>query len=150
MRRLTNAPAGPDERREFEARLAALAAALGFVEEFCARQGVERMVALRMAFVVEELFTNTVNHGHRGDCDAPVEVGLARTAGALLLFYADTAPAYNPLTNFHGEPAGLAATLQMRPVGGLGAYAIGQLIETAGYEHRDGRNSLLLSLPIAT
>ena len=149
MRRLINAPAGPDERRGFEARLAALAPALGFVEEFCARQGVDRMVALRMAFIVEELFTNTVNHGHGGDCDAPVEVGLAFTADALLLFYEDTAPAYNPLTNFHGEPAGLATTLQMRPVGGLGAYAIGQLIETARYEHRDGRNRLRLSLPIA-
>lgn len=146
---MTDAPAGPDERRGFEANFGSLAAAVGFVEEFCARQGVERIVALRMAFIVEELFTNTVSHGHHGDCDAPVDIGLALTAEALLLFYEDTAPAYNPLTNFHGEPAGLATTLQMRPVGGLGAYAIGRMIETARYDHRNGRNCLLLTLPLA-
>lgn len=136
------------EVRAFEARLADLGPAIEFVESACAVHGVARPDALRMAFIVEELFTNTVLHGHGGDCSAVVTLGLGFEPGAALLDYADSAPAYNPLDHFHGEPSGIATTLTMRPVGGLGAYLVGQLIETSRYAREGERNVLHLRLPL--
>ena len=136
------------EERAFEARLADIGPAIEFVESACAAHGVARPDALRIAFIVEELFTNTVMHGHGGDCPAPVTLGLGFEAGAASLDYADSAPAYNPLDHFHGEPSGIATTLSMRPVGGLGAYLVGQLIETGRYSREGGRNILHLRLPL--
>jgi serine/threonine-protein kinase RsbW len=136
------------ESRSFEARLTRLAEALAFVEDYCARAGIRRADALRMAFIVEELFTNTVSHGYGGDCHLPVELVLERDSGALVLEFADAAPAHNPLESLKGEPAGLATTLSLRPVGGLGVYLVGQLIETARYALRDGFNRLTLRLPL--
>ncbi len=136
------------EQRAFEARLAELAPAIEFVESACAAHGVPRADALRLAFIVEELFTNTVMHGHGGDCAAPVALVLGFEGGAISLDYVDSAPAYNPLDHFHGEPSGIATTLTLRPVGGLGAYLIGRLIETSRYSRDAGRNLLHLRLPI--
>lgn len=135
------------EERAFEARLAHLGPAIEFVETACAAHGVARPDALRLAFIVEELFTNTVMHGHGGDCPAPVTLGLGFDADVVSLDYADSAPAYNPLDHFHGEPSGIATTLTMRPVGGLGAYLVGQLIETGRYSREGERNILHLRLP---
>lgn len=136
------------ESHTFEARMKSLGDALAFVEDYCERAGVARADALRLAFIVEELFTNTVSHGYGGDCHSPVQVGLARRDDSVLLEYADAAPAHNPLDSFRGEPGGLATTLSMRPVGGLGVYLIGRLIETGRYVREGGMNRLVLALPL--
>ena len=129
--------------------MASLGDAIAFVEGAGAALGIARQDVLRLAFIVEELFTNTVTHGHGGDTSLPVTLTLALGDGCALLTYADSAPPHNPLDGLHAEPATLASTLQMRPVGGLGTYLVGQLIETGRYSHQGGRNVLNLSLPLA-
>ena len=128
--------------------MSALGDAIALVETFCAGHGVGRQDAFRLAFIVEELFTNTISHGHGADCGEPVTLSLVREAVTVGLTYADTAPAHNPLQSFDADPASLASSLQMRPVGGLGTYLIGQLIETGRYRREDGRNILELHLPL--
>ena len=51
--------------------------AAGFVEAFCAAQGVAPPDALRLTLIVEELFTNTIVHGHGGDHASPVRIEVA-------------------------------------------------------------------------
>ena len=60
----------------FIAQRGELARIRAFVEDFCARTGFPREGGLRLNVVLEELFVNTVTHGHRGDKDAPVWVTL--------------------------------------------------------------------------
>src|SRR5262245_10189582 len=55
----------------FPARASELRRISTFLNDFCTRQGVDRQHCLKLNLVVEELFTNTVKHGHRGDTDAP-------------------------------------------------------------------------------
>src|SRR4051794_41214709 len=55
----------------FLARRAELRPLSAFLEAFCGEAGVDRSRCLRLNVVLEELFVNTVSHGHRGDCDAP-------------------------------------------------------------------------------
>ncbi|MBL8383079.1 MAG: ATP-binding protein [Burkholderiales bacterium] len=130
------------------ARMADLARLVAFVESACAARGVARADALRLAFIVEELFTNTVMHGHGGDSDAPVEACLTIAEGSARLHYSDGAPPHDPLSGFRESPATLATTLSLRPIGGLGTYLIGQLIETAAYRREGARNVLELRLPL--
>ena len=80
----------------FPARVGELRRINAFLEGFCAEAGVERERCLRLNLVLEELFVNTVQHGHRGDCDAPVWVGLEADAGGVHVTYEDTAPPFNP------------------------------------------------------
>ncbi len=128
--------------------MTALGDAIALVESFCAEHGIGRPDALRLAFIVEELFTNTVTHGHGADCAEPISLCLLREKATVGLTYADTAPAHNPLQNFDSDAASLISSLQLRPVGGLGTYLIGQLIETGRYRREGGRNILELHLPL--
>src|SRR5215216_1794635 len=72
-------------RREvFPARLGELARVRSFLEGFCAEERLAPDHCLRLNVVLEELFVNTVQHGHKTNCEAPVWISLgAEAAGGL-------------------------------------------------------------------
>ena len=120
----------------FLARLADLRRVGEFLGEFCTAQGVEREHRLRLNVVLEELFLNTVQHGHRGDCDAPIWIGLQADPRELRVTYEDTAPPFNPLAH---RP-------QRGKVGGLGVLLTRELSASREYAYLFGRNRLRLAL----
>src|SRR5215467_1113105 len=78
------------------ARLSALPAMTVFIAETSARAGVPSDLRNKLMLLVEELFTNTVVHGHGGECDEPVRMGLEAEPSWVALTYEDTGPPYNP------------------------------------------------------
>src|SRR5690348_8495280 len=118
------------------ARLPELRAIGACLEGFCQRAALAREGCLRLNVVLEELFTNTVRHGHRGDCDAPVWITLEASAQSVGLTYEDTAPPFNPL----------AHRVQMGKVGGLGVLLTRELTASRDYAYLFGRNRVRLAL----
>ena len=142
---MTDRPGGSTSRRRtFPARFEILPETAAFVEGFCASHGVRHEDALRVVLVVEELVTNTITHGHRHECNAPIAIGLTCDAREIAIDYEDTAPAYDPTVALEQSGAPLAARLDERPEGQLGMRLIGQLASHALYEHSGGRNRLRL------
>jgi serine/threonine-protein kinase RsbW len=134
----------------FLARLDQLRPMQAFLEKFCANAGLPREACLRLNLVVEELFTNTVRHGHRGDCNAPVWVTVSRGDDRVQLIYEDTAPAFNPYSALT-EAAALApdTTVSMRRLGGLGVLLTKELAKSRDYAYVFGRNRIRLMLATA-
>ena len=132
--------------RNFDARMACLAEALAFVEDFCQRQGVGRGDLLRLTLVVEELFTNTVEHGHGGEGDATIRLELSADSADLALLYEDAAPPFDALAHVAQQPPRLGETIDTRPVGGLGIRLVEQLAERIRYSREAGRNRLWVEL----
>ena len=120
----------------FLARLAELRRIGAFIDGYCSDAGLERERCLRLNLVLEELFVNTVNHGHRGECDAPVWVMLDAQPDAVRLTYEDTAPPFNPF----------AHKVEMGKVGGLGVLLTRELAAERDYTYLFGRNRIRLSL----
>ena len=120
----------------FLARLAELRAIATFLEAFCAQASVARDRCLRLNVVVEELFINTVHHGHRGECDAPVWISLRAQPAAVELTYEDTAGPFNPL----------AHTARPGKIGGLGVLLARELTAAREYAYVFGRNRVRLAL----
>jgi len=135
------------ERRAFAARMRMLPETAAFVEAFCARHGIGRDDTLRLVLIVEELFTNTVAHGYRQECDAPIRIELTAEGGQATLFYEDAAPRHDPLSPRPGLEADLAAPIEARPIGRLGVHLVRQLAASARYAYADGCNRLWLTLP---
>ncbi len=131
----------PAAQASFAARMAQLGDAIEFVESFCERHRVGRADTLRLTLVVEELFTNTVEHGFMGDSDAPVRLELECAQDALKLLFEDTAPPFNPLVHDGNPPVGPEA-----PPGGQGIRIIRQLAASARHAYEDGRNRLWITL----
>ena len=128
------------------ARMAGLADAIAFVDAFCADRGVAASDGLRLALVVEELFTNTVMHGHGGGSDAPVRFALRADASHLELRYEDSAPPFDPLDHLARSPIDPAASVVDRPIGQLGIALVVNMAERISYAREDGRNRIVLVL----
>lgn len=125
----------------FQARMAQLTDVMEFVESFCERQHLGRGEMLRLRLVVEELFTNTVEHGHGGDSDAQVRLELGTTPDAVTLRFEDSGQPFDPLAHRGDLPEGPNG-----PIGGLGIHLVVQIASSVRYAREDGRNRLWITL----
>ena len=133
------------ESHEFAARMDALAEAIAFVETFGAAHGVAHDALLRLTLIVEELFTNTVQHGHGGDSAHRIALALAAGPDSLCLVYEDEAPPFDPLARGIAAAA-IDAPADARPVGGLGIHLVVQMARQVAYACVRGRNRLTVEL----
>jgi anti-sigma regulatory factor (Ser/Thr protein kinase) len=130
--------------RCFRAHMDDLQAALALAEEFCKRHGVASADALRLVLVLEELFTNTVMHGHRGNSDAPVLVGLQAAETQLHLHYADNAAPFDPRQYL--QTASQDPDVDRARLGGHGLWLVAEMAERLEHAHDGGYNRLTLVL----
>ena len=88
---------------------------------------------LRLQMVVEELFINTVTHGHGGDSLHTVRLALRRKDGHIVLHYVDQAPPFD-LSKIRPKFASTAE------IGGLGLGLIHGMSKTIRYARQDECN----------
>lgn len=128
----------------FVARMEALRPMADFLATFCTAAGIPRPQLLRLNLVLEELFTNTVRHGHKGDSEAPIWVTLEARPEAVRVTYEDVAPPFNPYAQL--PDISPESTLERLPVGGLGVLLTTELAATRDYAYVFGRNRIRLSI----
>ncbi len=129
-----------------QARMDDLDTLLAASDAFCTRHGVARSDALRLALVLEELFTNTVKHGHGGDCDAPVCIHLRAEASHVRLQYVDSAPPFDPRERIEQAARQLAQPAEQRAPGGAGLLLVAELASALRYAFEQGHNRLWIDL----
>ena len=117
-----------------------------FAQSFCAQHAVSHDDALRLTLIIEELFTNTVTHGHGADCDAAVELGLTLEDDGITLLYEDGAPRFDPLARSLATGTPDVQPLEDRRVGGLGVRLISELAAASRYAYEDGKNRVWITL----
>lgn len=130
--------------RTFPAQLKAFEQVKALIDEFGEATGLFREDRHKLTLIVEELFTNTVTHGHRGDSDAPVRISLEDTAAGVQLTYEDSAPQFDPLAA--SRRTDIDSTINERRVGGLGVFLTIGLTNGADYRFVEGRNRISLTL----
>jgi serine/threonine-protein kinase RsbW len=118
--------------------------ARGFVDVFCEEAQVAKDVCLKCRLVLEELFLNTVKHGHKGGSDAPIWIRLSANDGKLAVTYEDRAPPFNP---FPADREDIVRTIERnRTEGGLGVILMHDLAEAATYSYLFGRNRIQITI----
>jgi anti-sigma regulatory factor (Ser/Thr protein kinase) len=132
----------PGQTRSFRARRDQCASVVAFVE--AAVRGRDERLIMRLRLAVEELFLNTVTHGHGGDSDAPVEVTVRIDGDRVTLLYVDTAPPFDPFASVQAPDP--TAPLEARPVGQLGVLLITALAERCHYARTGDRNHITVEL----
>ena len=131
--------AGP---RVFPARMDAFPSVRSFVEEVCRAAAFGRDDCAKLVLLIEELFTNTVLHGHGGDSDASVHLALEVAAGQVSLTYEDAARPHNPFASW--KPPDAASSVEDRRVGGLGVVLVASMAQRVRYAYTAGRNRICL------
>jgi len=132
-----------ERRQTFRARLDEGPTLAAFVEAAVA--GMGDRLSMRLRLVVEELFVNTVTHGHGGDCDAPVEVTIVVEDDRVVLTYVDVAPPFDPFAHVHGPESGVP--LEDRTVGRLGVFLVTKFAARYGYVRAGEANRISVELP---
>ena len=125
--------------------MAEVAGLSDFVEMAVRPRGREASLKLRL--MVEELFVNTITHGHGGDSEAPVEVTVALGEHGVDLTYVDAAPAFDPVSVVRRPDGG--APVEARVVGGLGLFLVTRLADRYGYERAGECNRITIHVALA-
>jgi serine/threonine-protein kinase RsbW len=119
--------------------------ALDAFSTLLAESGLSKAVTWPVEVSLDEVLANVVGHGlgRRADARVEVEVSLDRSADppACEVVVSDDGPAFDPLSV--AEPD-LAASVEERPIGGLGIALVRRLMDEVGYERRGGTNRLRL------
>jgi anti-sigma regulatory factor (Ser/Thr protein kinase) len=124
--------------QRFPARMDAFPALAAFAETACREAGLGSGDVLRVRLLLEELFTNTVRHGHSGDSDRPIEVALELHTGKITVVYEDTAPTFDPLAS--------DASPDAAPEGRLGLVLLRGMARDLVYERIEDRNRVRFSV----
>jgi serine/threonine-protein kinase RsbW len=133
--------------RTFSARRAALPDVTAFVADVCDGARLGREPSLRLRLLIEELFINTLDHGYRGDSEAPVEIAFEVGPDGIELTYEDAAPAHDPFAAL--SPPDERAAVEERPVGGLGLLLVAAMAERVRYRRAGDRNRISLLIRAA-
>lgn len=113
------------------------------IDEFCEARGIGPMVANAVNVSIDEILTNTIDYGY--DDDGPHRIGIAvsRQADALVIEIDDDSREFDP----SGPPpeVNFDASLEDRPIGGLGIFLVHELMDSVDYRRDDGRNFVTLT-----
>jgi anti-sigma regulatory factor (Ser/Thr protein kinase) len=109
-------------------------------------EGVATVLRARLA--VEELFTNTIQHGYGCESDSPVWLKVQRSGDTLRVVYTDMADAFDPLQA--GAPRTAAgAVASEHEIGGLGHLLVMGLARHCSYTRASDRNVTLLEFALS-
>jgi serine/threonine-protein kinase RsbW len=134
-----------EQTRVFPARMSAWPAVAAFTSDVGRAAGLGPMASLRLTLLVEELFTNTVAHGHGHDSEEPVRLSFAIESGRIAMTYEDTGPPHDPFASVSAPDE--HATVEDRPVGGLGVLLVAAMATDVEYRRAEGRNRISLAVP---
>ena len=119
-----------------------------FVERFAETEGFDPMELYRINLALDELFTNTIEHGFPGrESEADISIAMRREGETIVVRYEDNGPAFNPLEATEQDTE---LDLLERPIGGLGLQLIASTFDAVNYERIDDRNVTTLRQSRAT
>ena len=109
-----------------------------FVERFAETEGFDPMELYRINLALDELFTNTIEHGFPGrEQEADISIAMRREGETIIVRYEDNGPEFNPLEATEQDTE---LDLLERPIGGLGLQLIASTFDAVSYERIDDRN----------
>jgi anti-sigma regulatory factor (Ser/Thr protein kinase) len=112
-----------------------------FLQEFWSTARLPPAQAFPFELALEEVFINVATHGSAGAA-LWVEVSLALAPEGLTMTIEDDGPLFDPLSL---PPPDVTASLNERPIGGLGLFLVRQLMDAVSYDRLGARNRLRLT-----
>jgi serine/threonine-protein kinase RsbW len=120
----------PDFRQTIASRLAELQELLACFDTWARAFGMPEAAIQGVTLILDELITNSIEHGFRGAPEGRISLNARVHDSALLLRLTDNAPAFDPLT-LPGPDTSLP--LEQREPGGLGIHFARQLADELHY-----------------
>ena len=111
------------------------------VEAFGEAEGLPPDSIFSVNLALDEVITNIIRYAHDDHQQHPIVVRLALDVGVLTAQVEDDGHAFNPLD---APVPDLNASIEQRPIGGLGIHLVRSMMTSVEYRREDGRNVLIL------
>ena len=98
-----------------------------------------------VAIAVEEIFVNIAHYAYNPEVGAAcvrVSVSAASSVAELRLVFEDSGKPYNPLERADPD---ITASVQDKPIGGLGILMVKKIMDTVEYRYENGINQLTMT-----
>ena len=117
-----------------------------FLKDFWSETHLPAAAAVPFELALEEVFMNVVMHGSRTDRAPRVDVSVALIDGGVTLIIEDDGPPFDP---FSLPAPDVTASLEERPIGGLGVFLVRKMMDRVRYQRRGARNQLEMTKHVA-
>jgi sigma-B regulation protein RsbU (phosphoserine phosphatase) len=112
-----------------------------FVEEICEALSFDDMVTMQMNLAIEEAVVNVMDYAYPEGVKGYVDIEAWADEQWLTFVITDSGKPFDPTTK--GE-VDITLSAEERDIGGLGIYLVRQIMDSIGYEYKDGHNVLTL------
>ena len=111
------------------------------IDEFCASRAIASEVAYAINLALDEILTNTISYGYDDNEPHRIEISVRPETEALVIVIVDDSAAFD-LSNAPTPDVG--ASLEERPLGGLGLFLVHQMMDSVEYRREGERNIVTL------
>lgn len=116
---------------------------MGVIRELLDKVSVSESERMKVEVCVEEMYTNIASYAYENeDGKAAVTCKLTDNPKEIVVCFSDTGKAYNPLLKADPD---INASVEDRPIGGLGIYMTKKMMDNVSYEYIDNKNVLTIS-----
>ncbi len=112
------------------------------LSDFGREAGFPPSVIFQVQLALDEIVTNIISYGYTDEDEHHIRVRLDRQNGSLVITVEDNARAFNPLDV---PTPDLSASLNDRPIGGLGIHLVRRVMDALTYRREQDRNILVLT-----
>jgi sigma-B regulation protein RsbU (phosphoserine phosphatase) len=112
-----------------------------FVEAICEALSFDDMVTMQMNLAIEEAVVNVMDYAYPEGVKGYVDIEVWADEQWLTFVITDSGKPFDPTTK--GE-VDITLSAEERDIGGLGIYLVRQIMDSIGYEYKDGHNVLTL------
>lgn len=130
-----------DTRLDLRPDLGELARLVDAVEAFAESNGLDPATAGRLTLALDEVVTNAITYGSLPP-DASIRVELTLDGPDVVATVADPGPAFDPLAE--APVVDVEASLDDRPVGGLGLFIVRTIARELAYAREEGLNRVTM------
>jgi anti-sigma regulatory factor (Ser/Thr protein kinase) len=123
---------------KIEARIENLEKVLDFVNTELETSNCPQKMKRQLFIVVEEIFVNICYYAYNPETGSAL-VRIKSDENEIWLEFEDSGTPYNPLEKTDPD---ITASVEDRPIGGLGIFMVKQMMDLVEYRHEDNKNIL--------
>lgn len=113
----------------------------GFMDKVAEDNGLDPGLAMQLNLAIEEATTNVIMYAYPEGTEGKVELGASRQGDSLIFTLADWGRPFDPTT---APKADISASLEDRPIGGLGIHLVRSIMDSVSYRRAEGKNVLTM------
>lgn len=106
---------------------------------------ISEQEVVKLQLILEELYTNSVNHGFSCILEPKISITLSLNDHYLEIIYRDNGLAFDP---FQKQDPNLVLSVEDRPIGGLGIFLVKSLVDHFEYSYDGTFNQIIIKTQV--